>query len=54
MLPRSLVLLEPLIDDHLEDELRIINLFKYRDYSNSELLEIATSFLQAELPGIAF
>jgi hypothetical protein len=49
----SAALLEPLIDDHLEDELRIINLFKYRDYSNSELLEIATSFLQAELPGIA-
>ncbi len=50
---KSAALLAPLVDDHLEEESRIINLFKYRDYSDNELMEIATSFLQAELPKIA-
>jgi tetratricopeptide (TPR) repeat protein len=46
--------LSPLSDYHVAEESMIINLFKYQDYSDNELFEIATSFIQSEMPKVAF
>ncbi len=43
----------PHIADRLDEEAALINLFKYQNYSANDLLEIAVSFLQSELPQVA-
>ena len=45
--------LSPLMDDEIDESSRIIQLFKYNDLSHRELFEIATSFLQSEMPKVA-
>lgn len=46
-------LASPHMADRLEEEAALINLFKFQNFSSDQLLEIAVSFLQSELPHVA-